>query len=153
MQLAGLLEIFPWTPYSEFILSISKIFLRKFSQCIRLTLWNRRKKANSRKQGKVTVEIHCKNTPKNSFSSRIWKNSVLCNKGFPSVWFNLMIWMTFGYCLYNAHNQKEVLYMRQMQECPAWKQTYPFEEEWREQPWPRPATPAHPTCDHVLPSA
>ena len=75
-------------------MSISKIFLRKFSQCIRLTLCNRRKKANNGKKGKVTVEIHCKNTPKNSFSSWIWKNSVLCNKGFPSVWFNLMIWLT-----------------------------------------------------------
>ena len=57
-----------------------KIFLRKFSQCIRLTLWNRRKKANNRNKGKATVEIHLKNTPQNSLSSRIWKNSVLCIK-------------------------------------------------------------------------
>ena len=128
-RLAGLPERVPWTSYSEFILSISKKFLRKFSQCIRLTLWNRRKKANNRNKGKAAVEIHCKNTPQNSLSSRIWKNPVLCiNIGFPSVWFNLMIWVTFRYCLHNAHNQKEVLYMRHMQGCPFLKANVSF---WR----------------------
>ena len=38
------------------------------------------KKANNRNKGKVTVEIYFKNTPQNSLSSRIWKNSVLCIK-------------------------------------------------------------------------
>ena len=38
------------------------------------------KKTNNRNKGKATVEIHFKNTPWNSLSSRIWKNSVLCIK-------------------------------------------------------------------------
>lgn len=106
-------ELFPWTPYMQFILSISKKFLRKFSQCIRLTLWNRRKKANNRNKEKRQLKSIAKIHPKIVFHLGFERILFCINKGFlqsdSSSWYE---WLS------ESHNQKEVLYMRYMQGCP-----------------------------------